>query len=144
MVTQEVDYKKKFFQHLDDLTVDKKPWDRSDSIRIESYSIFLVNKFLSTVKLLVPYVEQANSLKSTDKENHYNFLLNILPKRKFYCKSFKASKDYDKDLIESICKYFECNISDAIYKERYLEESHKEYLLNIYGKKSSKTSMKKS
>lgn len=119
--------------HLKDLTINKLEWDPLDDLRVKTYDPFMMNRYISMISFLVPYVERANKLRNPSKEIHYNYLLNALPKGNFFVKYIKAKKEPDREAkIESLCKYFEVGKSEAERKLKVLPVEVVEKINKLY------------
>ena len=97
--------KRALFDHLNDLTLGKPEWDKYDDRRIKTYDPYIINRFVSMVKMFVPLINKINR-SELSKEDHYNFLSGSLPKRKQYFKYIGKKADNNKEARECIIKYF--------------------------------------
>ena len=118
------------FEILDAMTVHKYDLDFSDESISKPYSQFVINKFLSMCEILLPYVEEVCVMKLSD-EMHYEYLCSVLPKRKFYYKFIKATKDVDAEDKRYIADYFEIGIKDV---EGFIDIIDEDEVKNILSK----------
>jgi hypothetical protein len=118
------------FYFINCMTVDKKDLDLSDDELNKAYDIFMINRFLSMVEIIIPFINDINKSGWT-KQSHYNFLKDVLPKQKLYIKYIKKSK---KNIDESlyIAKYFEIGKRDAEMYLKFLSEKEINEIVNLY------------
>lgn len=111
------------FDHINNLTFNKKKYDKNQSKTFEPY---MINRFLSMNKDFVEIVNifQKYTIGQLNKKEVYNFYLGILPKKKYYLKYIKGKNKikYKKELINYISKYYEISNEEAIdYLEIYYQ-----------------------
>lgn len=76
----------------------------------KDYLPFIVNRGLSFSVDTVIYCNEMNSRPHIDNRLQYDFLRNVISKRKRYDKWIKAEKDADIDII---MEYFDCSLEKA-------------------------------
>ena len=119
------------FDHLNNLTLAKKPADFNNDEFSKTYNRYMTNRWISMVEHFLPIVNEINKFDVPDSV-HYNYYFSILPKRKIYFNYIKKKKDINEDDKKYIADYFECGKSEA---ERYinmLEDEELEEILKIY------------
>lgn len=105
------------FEHLNNLTNDKKLIDETNPEEMSSYDPYIINRFVSMCEMYLPLINEINNF-NLPKHVHYRYLFSTLPKRKQFFKYVKKKKDVDKDSKDDIAKYFECSVREAeIYAE---------------------------
>ena len=105
----------KLFDHLEDITINKKPYDSENHDRVKSYAPYMVNRFFSMVQFFIPLVEMVNRF-DIPKEVHYNYYFSTLGKRKYYMSylgNVKNNKFETDSVIKCLCYYFECGHKEA-------------------------------
>lgn len=123
------------FDHLDDITKNKKDFDNDDHTRVKSYSPYMINRFFSMVDLYIPLVEQVNKF-NLPKETHYEYYKSILPKKKHYIKYLKNKKEKkdEEHIIKCICLYYEIGSKEAKQYRNILTEDRIESIVKKYPK----------
>lgn len=104
------------WDYIDAMTVDKKDLDMSDPAISKNYSPYMVNRWLSSVDMFIPIVNEINQHGQLySKQSHYNFLKSVLPRQKIYIdyKAVKIHKDLDLKEIKYIALYFQVGIKEA-------------------------------
>lgn len=114
------------FELLDGMTINKTPWDELPEETRNALSPFMLNRFISSNEFLCMLAGEADRLKLGGK-TYYEFMLDSLPKRKFYFnyKAYRTQKQESEDekLIFAIEQEFEVGLTDA---KRYLKLINKE------------------
>jgi len=119
------------FDHLNNLSYLKNPPDFSNDEFKKSYNKFMINRWISMVDLFVPIVNEIN--KYDIPENvHYVYYQSIIPKRKYFFKYIKRSKDLTEKDKEYIARYFEVGKKEAETYINILDEEQIDEILNIY------------
>ena len=132
---------------LNQVMVQKQPWDSFSESDHKSFNTFIINRFLSMNK---DWIEIVNMLQQytigMDSRDVYTLYINLIPKGKKFLKYIKGKSDkkYNKELIKILCNYFECSKLEVI---QYMDLLSKEQLKNtlvMYGKnkKEIKTLLK--
>lgn len=85
----------------------KLEWDDISQV----YNPYMINKALSNMRDTVLIANEANQHYNLTKEMHYDFLFNIISKKKRYGKWNKQMDD--KDAISLIMEYYNYSYSKA-------------------------------
>ena len=104
------------WDYIDAMTIHKKDLDMSDSDISKNYSPYMINRWLSSVEVFIPYVNDINQHGHLmSKQSHYNFLKDVLPKQKVYIdyKSVAIHKNLDVKEIRYVASYFQVGIKEA-------------------------------
>ena len=78
-----------------------------DSIVEKDYSPFMINRGLSYFNDTIMYANEMNRHMNLGKKLHFDFLLNIVPKRKRFSKWFK--KEDTTLIVNAIMSYYKYN-----------------------------------
>lgn len=109
---------KTLFDHLEGITYKKTKWSELSESDTKTFSVYMINRFLSMNPDLTEFVNdlQRYSLTVLSPKEVYSLYLDVLPKKKLFFKYIKASKEerYDSNLIQLISKHYECNKSESI------------------------------
>jgi hypothetical protein len=119
------------FDHLNNITVNKKELNMLDDEEIKSYSNFMINRFVSMTELYVPLVNEINK-HDIPKQIHQKFYLSVLPKRKHYFKYIKKSKDVDNRTKEILSKHFQVGTKDIESMIRIMNEKQISEIVDKY------------
>jgi hypothetical protein len=117
------------FEYLDHLTVKKTDWIDQPWFT-KNYSQYMINRFIGMNDIFLPLIDTLNQMSNLPDETHYNFLKNMLPKKKIYFKYISKNK-IDKKLqkhINNLMKFFEISETEAI---EYIDFIPKESLNDI-------------
>ena len=123
--------KLKLFDHLNNLTTEKKEFDPNNDEQASSYSPYMINRFVSMDKSYLNLVNEVNQY-DLPKEVHYNFFLKVLPKRKHYFKYMKSAKYWPEDVKDKISRYYECGMNDVETHLTVLTEEQVNDIISIY------------
>lgn len=110
-------------QWLEHLTVKKTPWDSFTKDEQSTYLPFMTNLWLSHAPGYIEIINQVQSYQVPNRD-HYNFYLQILPKKKLFLNWLKPkSKKYNKDVISRIATFYnvssrEINDSIELFEEK--------------------------
>jgi len=119
------------FNHLENLTQLKKEADFSNDEIKKSYQKYMINRFISMCEFFVPVVNEINRYDIPESV-HYNYYLNILPKRKYFFNYIKKKKELDESEKKYIAHYFEVGMKEAENYINILDEDQITEILNIY------------
>jgi len=127
------------FDILNEICLHKSDLDFDDPEISKAYDIYMINRYISMIEILVRIVDAVN-MSGIDKRDHYNFLRAIVPKNNYRFSYIK--KTVDKELEEdlrNICRFFEVGMRDArhyaeLLKPKQLEELRKIYRYGKHGK----------
>ena len=110
------------FDWINQILVDKKPWNTFEETDQKSFNSFIINRWLSMDLEFIEIVNyfQKYAIGQLETKEVYKWYCDVLPKGKRYNKYIKGKKDkkYDPELIEHICNYFECS---KLHIKEYLE-----------------------
>ena len=104
------------WEYIDAMTINKKDLDMSDPAISKNYSPYMINRWLSSVDIFIPIVNDINIHGDTmSKQSHYNFLKGILPKQKIHIdyKAVSIHKNLDIKDIRYVATYFKVGIKEA-------------------------------
>ena len=120
---------------MNQLLVQKKPWDEFTEDEQKRFSPFIINRWLSMDKEFIEIVNyfQKYSIGTLESREVYEWYRNILPKGKRFNKYIKSkmNKKYDDYLINTLCNYFECSKLQVV---EYIKLISKEDLVSILEK----------
>ena len=101
------------FNWIDQILVDKKPWNSFTENEQKKFSPFIINRWLSMDKEFIEVVNyfQKYAIGILESREVYKFYCDILPKGKRFNRYIKGKKNkkYESELIKIISKYFECS-----------------------------------
>ena len=104
-------------EHLDNMTINKKPWADYTAVEAKSISPFAINRWLSMNYNFIEFINmlQKYTVGLLDTREVYKLYLDLLPKQKTYSKYIKGNKEalYSEDLIGYFTKYFEVSTVEA-------------------------------
>lgn len=80
----------------------------------KDYNAFMINRGLSYFPDTVLYANEMNRYHHVDKRLQYDFLINIVRKRKRFSKWHKATKSDDLDAIKSYYNYSNEKAQDVL------------------------------
>jgi len=78
----------------------------NDELSEKDYNAFLINRGLSYFQDTISLANEMNYRSHLDKKMQYEFLLNLVRKRKRFSKWFKKEED---SKLEVIKEYYSCN-----------------------------------
>lgn len=119
------------FDFINGMMQDKKEFDFSNPEVLSAYEPFWINRWLSMCDMFLPFIAQLN-LVELPKETHYNFLKNILPKKKVYLKYIKKPKDLSAEQMKVVAKHFKTNQKNAEVIIQIISEDELTKIINIY------------
>ena len=102
------------FDYLNSINVSKENMMRgseNDELAEKQYNAFLINRGLSYFQDTVALANEMNQRADLDYKMQYEFLLNLVRKRKRFSKWHK--KDENKS-IDLICEYYNCSQRKAL------------------------------
>jgi len=122
---------------INQLLVNKKNWDDFTEDEQKKFSPFIINRWLSMDAEFIEIVNffQKYSIGFLDSREVYKWYCDVLPKGKRFNKYIKGKKDkkYDPDLIDIICKDFECNKLEAKQNLSLISKEQIDHILRKYG-----------
>lgn len=132
------------FEHLSGITDKKRSWDKLTDADKKSFSVYLINRWLSMNMEFIEIVNefQKYTIGQLQPAEVYKLYLDFLPKQKQFNKYIKGKKDakYNSELIELITGYFLCSKQEAReYIDIYLLTNKSELtdIIKKYGKTDS-------
>ena len=129
------------FDHLANITFKKVDWNTLSELDQESFSPYLINRWLSMNSDLIEIVDmfQQYTIGPLSKKHVYQLYCDILPKQKMYTKYIKGkkSKEYNKDLLGMLTQHYQISKRDArtyidFWKDNSVDDLKN--LLKDYGK----------
>jgi len=127
---------------MNQILLKKEPWDSFSESDQKSFNPFIVNRFLSMDSDFIELVNgfQKFSIGLLENREIYKWYCDILPKGKRYNKYIKKKKDgkYDEELINILCKYFECSKLQSIGYLELIDKIELESILKLYGTEPKK------
>ena len=130
------------FDWINQMLVTKKHWDEFTLDEQKKFSPFIINRWLSMDKDFIEIVNvfQKYAIGTLEPREVYKWYCDILPKGKRFNKYIKGKKNkkYDPELVDIICKDFECSkLQTKEYLELIIKEELKE-ILETYGTDNKK------
>lgn len=132
------------FEHLSGITDKKRPWDKLTDADKKSFSVYLINRWLSMNMEFIEIVNefQKYTIGQLQPSEVYKLYLDFLPKQKQFNKYIKGKKDvkYNNELVELITGYFSCSKQEAVeYIDIYFLTNKSELtdIIKKYGKTDS-------
>jgi len=117
---------------LKEITYHKSDLNFDDPEIFKPYDIFIINKFLSSVEYLLPFVDMINK-PGVDKRDHYQFFKSIIPKNIYSLRFLKREVDNtQEENIKYLCQYLEIGPREAKEYLQFLSPEQIEKLRNIY------------
>ena len=130
--------KKTLFDHITHITTinDSNYFKTLSDMDKKTYSIYMINRFLSINSDWVVYVNEIQKYTQQLKENGIHIVYNeIIPKKKVYLKYIKSSKNkkYNDDILNILKKEYELgsNQVKAYYDIFFKDEKSKAKLLEL-------------
>jgi hypothetical protein len=127
---------------LKEITYHKSDLNFDDPEVFKAYDIFIINKFLSSIEYLLPFVDMINK-PGVDKRDHYLYFKSIIPKSTYPLRFIKREvDDTQNENIKYLCQYLEIGQREAKEYLQFLSPEQIEKLRSIYrygqnGKKNS-------
>ena len=127
----------KIFDWLNQINYYKKSWDSFTENEQKTFSVFIINRWLSMDDDLIEAVNffQKYSIGLLQPREVYKWYCDILPKQKRFNKYVKGKKSnkYPDWVINIFCKYFECSKKEAIEYLYLINKSEIKDILEKYG-----------
>ena len=122
---------------IDQVLVYKRYWESFTEEEQKKFSPFIVNRFLSMDEEFIEVVNmfQKYAIGTLESREVYKWYCDVLPKGKRYNKYIESNKDkkYDKLLISTMCKYFECSNKQASEYLGLIDKQELKEILKMYG-----------
>ena len=101
----------------------------NDELAEKGYNPYLVNRGLSYFQDTISLANEMNQNHFLDKKLQYEFLLNIVRKRKRFSKWHKKQEDENVDII---CEYYNCSQRKAVEILKVLTEDQVSAIREVY------------
>ena len=122
---------------MNQLLVHKKSWEEHSEDDRKKFSPFIINRWLSMDTDFIEIVNyfQKYSIGQLKPKEVYKWYCDVLPKGKRFNKYIKGKKDkkYDPELVDIICKYFECSKLEAKENLSFISKEEVNQILEKYG-----------
>ena len=122
---------------INQILVDKKSWDSFNEVDQKTFSPFIINRWLSMDEEFIEVVNyfQKYAIGTLEPREVYKWYSDFLPKGKRFNKYIKGKKDkkYDIELINLICKYFECSKLQTKEFIQIISKEELKQILEMYG-----------
>ena len=131
----------KIFDWLNQITLNKQPWDSFSEEDHKSFNTFIINRFLSMNK---DWIEIVNMLQQytigMESKDVYNLYVSMIPKGKKFLRYIKGKKDksYKSELVDILVKYFECSKLQVKQNLELISKDELIEILNKYGLEKKK------
>ena len=127
---------------MNQLLIHKKHWNDFTEDEQKKFSPFIINRWLSMDKDFIEIVNyfQKYAIGTLEPREVYKWYCDILPRGKRFNKYIKGKKDkkYDSELIDIICKDFQCGKLEAKENLSLISKEQVSHILNKYGTNSKK------
>jgi len=125
------------FDWINQILVTKKHWDEFPEDEQKKFSPFIINRWLSMDSEFIEIVNifQKYAIGTLEPREVYKWYCDILPKGKRFNKYIKGKKDkkYDSELIDIICKHFECSKLQVQDYLDLIDKTELKTILEMYG-----------
>ena len=125
------------FDWINQILIDKKHWDSFDESDQKTFSPFIINRWLSMDEEFVEGVNyfQKYAIGTLEPREVYKWYSDFLPKGKRFNKYIKGKKDkkYDPELINIMCKYFQCSKIESKENLSLISKEELKEILQKYG-----------
>ena len=125
------------FEWINQILVHKKPWDSFNETDQKTFSPFIINRWLSMDEEFIEVVNyfQKYAIGTLEPREVYKWYSDFLPKGKRFNKYIKGKKDmkYDPELVNIICKYFECSKLQTKEFIQIISKEELKQILEMYG-----------
>lgn len=135
------DKAKTIFDHLSGLTDRKVPWEELSEIDKKSFSVYMVNRWLSMNMNFIEIVNefQKYTIGQLTPEQTYRLYLDVLPKQKQFNKYIKSQKEekYNPDLVKLLSQHYLISRSETMdILDLYVENDINTLIkvIKLYGK----------
>jgi hypothetical protein len=122
---------------INQLLVHKKSWEEHSETDRKTFNTFIINRWLSMDMDFIEVVNyfQKYSIGTLEPQEVYKWYVDFLPRGKRFNKYIKGKKDkkYDPELVDIICKYFECSKLEAKENLSLLLKEEVNQILEKYG-----------
>ena len=102
------------FDHLKNLTGEKRDWDSFSDKEKESFNPYMINRFLSMHQPFIELVNYVQTIPYTEKKKYYTVYKELLPKQNVWLKYIKSKmKQPTTELVDALSKIYECSTREA-------------------------------
>ena len=102
------------FDHLKNLTGEKRDWDSFSDKEKESFNPYMINRFLSMHQPFIELVNYVQTIPYTEKKKYYTVYKELLPKQNVWLKYIKTKMKQPKvELVDALSKIYECSTREA-------------------------------
>ncbi len=103
------------FDHLINITEDKRLWSDLTSEEQKTANIFMIRRFVSMDMEYVRFSNYCQMALHSSYEDSYNFFVRVLPRKKTFFSYLKKAKgsDIHPDLLESVKRLMEVGEDEA-------------------------------
>ena len=126
------------FDWINQMLVTKKHWDEFTEDEQKKFSPFIINRWLSMDKEFIEFVNvfQKYDIGTLEPREVYKWYCDILPRGKRFNKYIKGKKDkkYDPELVDIICRDFECSKTEITESIKLINKEEIKQILEMYGK----------
>ena len=122
---------------INQVLIYKKPWKSFSETDQKTFSPFIINRWLSMDEDFIEVVNyfQKYAIGTLEPREVYKWYCDILPRGKRFNKYIKGKKDkkYDPELVDIICRDFECSKSEAKQNLSLISSEQVTHILEKYG-----------
>ena len=120
-------------EFINHLTIYKTPWDKFSEIDKKTYLPYIMNVWLAQVPDLIEIVNESQKQQIPNRD-HYNFWLQVLPKKRLNSRWIKAKKkQYSKDVVNHIAAFYNVGSSEIYDSISILDEQQIKNILSEMG-----------
>lgn len=120
------------FNILDEICENKSELNFDDPEINKAYDIFMLNKLLSSMEFLLPFVSMMNHA-GVEKKVHYEFFRSLIPKNNYKFQFMKKTTDIDnEETVQYLCRFFDIGVREAKMYIPLLTKKHVDQLKHIY------------
>lgn len=121
----------KLFDHIKNLTVHKRDFERKNDEHTKSYNKYMINRFISMVDVYVPFVNEINKY-DVPKDVHHMFYKALLPRKQTFFKYIKSNKEISDIEKECLCEYYECTENELKHHLDILTKEQIKSIVDLY------------
>jgi len=122
---------------INQVLVHKKDWNSFSESDQKTFNAFIINRWLSMDEEFIEIINylQKYVIGTLESREVYTLYCDVLPKGKRFNKYIKGKKNkkYDSDLIDIICKDFECSKMEATQNLSLISKEQVNNILIKYG-----------
>jgi hypothetical protein len=126
------------FSFLKGMTIEKEDFDFENPLVNKEYNQRTLNRYLSSIEMFIPFVNEINKCKGLSNKEHYTFFKSILPQKSIFFKYLKPVKEVDELSKKCLMRYYniskrECDMYVEILTEKQIKD-----IVSIYNKEQLK------